>query len=157
MQVVQEMLMNWTGDANDNCTWLFLSEDEVFRAELINSRAAAQAVYNSSVEGDEFGQYSAATRAAFNAVLTAEGAKNIATMTQEELKASNQALKDAIDAYTCNNTVSTLSSVTQKKWFRLVNVARVGKAMSSIGRNVDQKFTFVIKDVTPMHNYSVLN
>ena len=68
-------------------------------------------------------------------------------MTQDELKASNQALKDAIDAYTCNNTVSTLSSVTQKKWFRLVNVARVGKALSSIGRNVDQKFTFVIKDV----------
>ena len=145
-------LMNWTGDPNDNCSWLFLSEDEVFRVELTNTRLAAQNLYNASVEGDEFGQFSASTRAAFNTALTTEGAKNMATMTQEELKASNQALKDAMAALECNREVSTLSSVTKKKWFRLVSNSTAtyasGKAISSNGRTVDQKFTYENKDAT---------
>ena len=145
-------LMNWTGNANDNCTWLFLSEDEVFRVELTNTKTEAQALYDASTEGDEFGQYTAAKRTAFNTVLTTEGAKNMATMTQEELKASNQALKDAMAAFECNRDVSTLSSPVKKKWFRLVSNSSAayanGKAISSNGRTVDQKFTFETKNVT---------
>ena len=144
-------LMNWTGNKDDNCTWLFLSEDEVFRVELTNTKTIAQALYNSTVEGDEFGQYTAAKRSAFNTVLTTEGAKNMATMTQAELKASNQAILDAMAAYECNRDVSTLSSVVKKKWFRLVSNSSAayanGKAISSNGRTVDQKFTFETKDV----------
>ena len=145
-------LMNWTGNANDNCTWLFLLEDEVFRVELTNTRLAAQNLYNASVEGDEFGQFSATTREAFNAILTNEGAKDMATMTQEELKASNQALLDAMAGFECNREVSTLASVVKKKWFRIVSNSAAtyasGKAISSNGRTVDQKFTYETKDIT---------
>ncbi len=144
-------LMNWTGNKDDNCTWLFLSEDEVFRVELTNTKTKAQALYDSTVEGGEFGQYTTAKRTAFNTVIITEGAKNMATMTQTELKESNQALLDAMAAYECNRDVSTLSSVVKKKWFRLVSNSSAayanGKAISSNGRTVDQKFTFETKDV----------
>lgn len=145
-------LMNWTGNADDNCTWLFLSEDEVFRAELTNTKATAQAFISTLVQGNEFGQYSADVYNAFNTVLTAELAKDMATMNQEQLKASNQAIKDAMNAVVCNQEVATLSTLTQKKWFRLINnMTGTGyasnKAMSSNGRTVDQKFTYETKDV----------
>lgn len=141
-------LMNWTGDANDNCTWLFLSENELFRTQLLVAKTNAHDLYVNTTGGLEFGQYNTVMRTAFNTVLTTEDAKNVGTMTKEELLASTKAYTDAMAAYTCNTEVNKLASVTQTKWFRLVNVARTGKAMSSIGRIVDQKFTFVPKDTT---------
>ncbi len=144
-------LMNWTGNANDNSSWLFLSEDEVFRVELTNSITKAQSMYDLSVEGDEFGQYTPAKRTAFNTVITAEKAKNMATMNQDELKASIQALKDAMVAFECNRDVSTLSTLVKKKWFRLVSNSTASyatdKAISSNGRNLNDKYTFETKNV----------
>jgi hypothetical protein len=143
-------LMNWTGNATDHCSWLLLSEDELYRAEVSLALAAAKAVYSASVEGLEFGQFSAETRSTLNDLIVATEAYDLSAMSQEELTAAKVALNDAVVAFECNKDVSTLSSITQKKWFRLVNNMQPqtgyagNKAMSSNTREVDQKYTFEV-------------
>ena len=145
-------VMNWNGNAYDNSSWLIYDYQVALVKFLNESITKAQTLLDNTVEGNEFGQYSTASRTALSTVIVTEGAKNTATMTPEELIASNQTVKDAMAAYKCNRDVSTISSVVQRKWFRLISnssaVYASGKAISSNGRTVDKKFTFETKDVT---------
>lgn len=143
-------VMNWNGNAYDNSSWLIYDYQVALVKFLNETITKAQSILASTVEGDEFGQYSAARRTALSTVLATESAKDVATMTPVELIASNQAIKDAIAAIACNRKVATLSSVDKKKWFRLVNNMSgtgyaSGKVMSSNGRIAFQKFTYETK------------
>lgn len=151
-------IMNWTGNANDNCTWMFISYDDLFRNNLIITLESARSLYDNAVEGTEFGQFSIASLTAMNDMLTVEEAKNIGTMTQAELIASTASVKAAISAFVCNGDPTTFGSVTTYKWFRLINASKPlmvdpsGKAMSSNGRVLDGvgnagKYTYETKDI----------
>lgn len=147
-------VMNWTGDKNDNCTWLFLDQASLFKSLYMDAVKKARAIYNSTTEGDNFGQYSSAKRITFNGVITAAETVDLSTKTNAELTTGADALVTATADYSCNNDITLLQTATPAssvKWFRLINNATAvyanGKAMSSNGRDENMKFTFETKDI----------
>lgn len=142
-------LMNWTGNKDDNCTWLFMSYSETLKANLILTRVVARAFINAAKVGDKFGQYSQAVYDAYNAVITAAEALDVPELTDIQCLEESDKLKAAALAFTCNNDVKTVQSPTPEStdyWFRLVNAATADyardKAMSSQGRAEGEKYTF---------------
>lgn len=135
--------------------WLFISSEDIYLHEFRVAITTARSFYNATLsnQGDRFGQFSAATLSTFNTVIIAQEAKDLATMTQADLIASTKALKDATTAFKCNRDVATLSSLTKIQWFRFVNAMlpttgyAAGRAMSSNGRNLDQKLTYEVKNI----------
>lgn len=146
-------LMNWTGSTNDNCTWLIIGQNEIYTYLFRNSITAAKNLYASSLEGNEFGQYSTAARSNFSAAIAAQEAKNVSTMSQAELISSKQELDAAMSVFLPNSNITALSSTPTIKWFRIVNAMTPstgyasGKAMSSNGRVIGQKFTYEPKNL----------
>lgn len=148
-------VQNNTANNDLNCNWLFIPSEEINRDIFRVAKVTARSLYTTSLanQGDQFGQFSSATLATFVAIISAQEAKDMTTMTQDELTASTTELIDATTAFKCNRDVATLSSLTKIKWFRFVNAMQpptgyaAGKAMSSNGRILDQKFTYETKDV----------
>ena len=124
-----------------------IKPDETFRSEFILALQKAREIYDAAIEGSEFGQYSTETLSVFAEILTEEEAKDVAEMTQEDLIAGTIAVNDAASAIECNRDISTLTSASEMKWFRLVNKDYnheycYNKAITSNGRIVDQKYTY---------------
>lgn len=156
------LMHNGSGDATKNLTgggtWLIIPSEDGELVEYLTARSKVRSFYDASVEGVEFGQYLAEKRTIFLNFIVAQEAKDASTMSKADLLSSTQAINDALSAYVCNGDLSTLSSVTKFKWFRLIsNPAPTatycyGKAMSSVGRTVDMatyqgKFTYASKDL----------
>ncbi|MBN2766919.1 MAG: hypothetical protein JXR27_11150 [Paludibacteraceae bacterium] len=144
-------IMNWNGNAYDNSSWLILDYNVALGKFLDESIVKAQDLLENTVEGSEFGQFSPESRTALGTVISVELARDRSVMNEEDFIASNQTLKDAVAAYACVNDVSKLSSVVERKWFRLINnMSGTGyasnKAMTSNGRTLGQKFTFEVAD-----------
>lgn len=148
-------LMNWTGDRNDNSSWLFMSYMEALKSNFKLTREEARAFFDTTSDGVEFGQYSSEVRNAYLAAIVAAEAKVLDDMTEQELIDGVSALKAAAVGFVVNSDVTKLQSATPletDKWFRLVNAATheyaKGKAMSSNGRVLDGKYTFENVDAT---------
>ncbi len=141
--------MNWTGNKDDNCTWLFMSYTEALRANFVTVRDAARAELNAAAKGSIIGQYNEEVYNAYKAVIETAEAMVVDDMTEQECLDAVEMLKTAKEAFVCNTDIATLQSPTPAAtdyWFRLVNAATAdyakNKAMSSNGRDVNQKYTF---------------
>ncbi len=145
----QWSLMNWTGNANDNSTWIFMDPLNELKRRVVSLTARAREIYSYSVAGDILGQYNKELRDEFFAFIEVAEAVDIDDMSEEELDNMVSFLENAISEFKCNVDVSTLESTTPHtthRWFRIVNAAvhqyARDKAMSSRGRNVEELFTF---------------
>ena len=141
--------MNWTGNKDDNCTWLFMSYLDALRTNFVTIRDEARAFLNNSTVGTKIGQYSEQAYNEFKDVIEAAEALDIENMTEQEFVDAALMIKTATEGFTCNTDITTLQSPTPAStdyWYRLVNAATVtyakDKAMSSNGREVNQKFTY---------------
>ena len=141
--------MNWTGNKDDNCTWLVLSYIETLKANYKLAISDSEAYLATMVVGNEFGQYAKEVYDDFKSIIDDAKAEDVEDMTEEELLEGVTVLTEAQEMLVCNSDVATLQSDTPTstdKWFRLVNAATVeyakNKAMSSTGRNENDKFTF---------------
>ena len=141
--------MNWTGNKDDNCTWLFLSYAEALKANYKLSISDAEAFLAAMVVGNEFGQYAQEVYNDFKTIVDEAKAKDLEEMSEQELIDGVELLAEAQEMLVCNSDVATLQSATPTttdKWFRLVNAATAeyakNKAMASTGRNENDKFTF---------------
>lgn len=150
----QYPLMNWTGNALDNSSWLFLDYREGLKYNKQTAITEAQQLYDNSVEGDIIGQYSRATREALLAVVEAAQEVEMDAMTDAELIETTAELRAAIDIFVCNTDITTLESPTPQKnyrWFRIVSAATSelfrNKAISSRGRVEGEKLTYETIDV----------
>lgn len=146
-------MWNYSGASLTDGTWLFIPSDDIYKSDYLTKRTRARAIYTASVEGPEFGQYTAVARATYDAAIAQEETKDVTAMTLADITASETAMNDAKTAFICNREVSTLASVTKKKWFRLVNAQypigyATNKAMTSNGRAVDTKFTYETINLT---------
>ncbi len=142
-------LMNWTGDKNDNSSWLFLSYADALKINFKTVRDAARTELNAAVKGSIIGQYNEEVYNAYKAVIETAEAFVVEDMTEQECLDAVEMLKTAKETFVCNTDIATLQSPTPAAtdyWFRLVSASTAdyakGKAMSSNGREVDQKFTF---------------
>ncbi len=150
----QYPLMNWTGNPLDNSSWLFLDYFEGLKFNMQTALTEAQQLYDNSVEGINFGQYSRATREALLAVIELALELEIDEMTEAQLIETTAELRDAIANFACVSDISTLESPTpleSYRWFRIVSAATgdlfKNKAISSRGRVEGEKFTFETIDV----------
>ncbi|MBN2765244.1 MAG: hypothetical protein JXR27_02650, partial [Paludibacteraceae bacterium] len=141
--------MNWTGNKDDNCTWLFMSYLDALRTNFISVRDEARAFLNSSTVGTKIGQYSQEIYDAYNEVVVLTEGYDLDNMTEQEFVDAVQMIRDAGQGFVCNTDITTLQSptpATTDYWYRLVNAATAdyakNKAMSSNGRGVNEKYTF---------------
>lgn len=142
-------LMNWTGDRNDNSSWLFMSYLDALRTTFLTALNDAKALLNSAVVGTKIGQYSEQAYNEFKAQIDTAEALDDEFMNEQEFLDEAAKLKTAANGFLCNSDITTLQSptpATTDYWYRMVNAATVtyakNKAMSSNGRGVDQKFTY---------------
>lgn len=115
-------IVNWTGNANITSDWLFVSVDAAAQIQLSNGLASAKQLYTTSASniGEEFGQYSAASRTTLNDAIQLLEAKDISTLTAAELVTSLAEINAAIAAFTMNSDASFLaSSSTKYKYFNI--------------------------------------
>lgn len=140
-------IWNYTGNANDNCTWLIVPAEQINYVVYNYAKATARTLYNTTLQGAEFGQFSAETRAAFDTAIAAEEAKDASTMSSEEINAGIEALKAATDAFKSISAVKALVATTAYKWFRINSVYYAGKSISSNGSLMEQKFIYEPKDI----------
>jgi len=119
--------MNWTGDKNDNSSWLFLSYLDAMRTNFEAVRDDARLFFNSTVRGSIIGQYSAEVYDAYKSVIETAEAMVVDDMTEQECLDAVEMLKAAKDAFVCNTDIATLQSPTPATTvllgYRLVNAA----------------------------------
>lgn len=150
--------MNYTGNENDNCTWLFLDYTTALRVFLQNGIDAASNIIATTKEGTDFGQYPVEARTTLEeAIAAAQTVYNNQGATNEELIAATDAMNDAIEAYKllCNTDLNTFLSDDSNyvRWYVIKSTAKndpgtnsrdyiIGKVISSTGRVEGQHFTY---------------
>lgn len=145
-------IVNNTAATNDNATWLFINEGDVYTSTLLETRRNAHYEYNCAVVGTEFGQFTQDRKDALLAVIEAEDAKDITSMSVDDMKTSISTLTTALAAFKTNSNLSVLAPVTHYKWFRIINAVKPttlytsGKALSSKGKTVGQACFLEAKD-----------
>lgn len=115
-------IVNWTGNANITSDWLFVSVDVAAKIQLSNAIANAKQLYTASASntGEEFGQYSTASRTALNDAIQLQDVKDISSLTPDELVTSLAEINAATSAFKMNSDASFLaSSNTKYKYFNI--------------------------------------
>ena len=132
----------------DHTTWLFLDIEALNRNLYLDAVKLARAAYKVGVVGTEFGQYTTIALSTFNDLITAAENKVLADLTHNELVATTTELTAATTAFKIPDLKPLVSATptVSNKWFMIINNATAvyanGKAISSNGRLVDDKFTF---------------
>ena len=88
-------LMNWTGDKNDNSSWLFLSYADALKVNFKTVRDAARAELNAAVKGSIIGQYNEDVYNAYKTVIETAEALVVEDMTEQECLDAVEMLKTA--------------------------------------------------------------
>ncbi len=148
-------VMNWTGNANDNSSWLIMDYTVALKVFLQTSITDAQKLLDNTKEGTDFGNYTATNRSNLNiAIVLAQAELEKASPTDAELKAANSALNAAISTYKAainKNPVSLLSTNPENyRWYSIRSYATdqsycLGKVISTGTRAVGEKYTFELK------------
>lgn len=118
-------VLNWTGNAYDNSSWLILDYAVALKVFLQTAITNAQTALTTYPEGTEFGQNSAADRTTLtNAIATAQDVYNNSSATETAIKEATTNMNAAISAYNtaAKNLQKLLSANTSNyRWYRLKN------------------------------------
>lgn len=118
-------VMNYTGNANDNCTWLFMDYNVALKVFLQTAITDAQTALTYYPEGTDFGQNSATDRTTLNnAISAAQSVYNDGSATETAIKDATTAMNAATAVYktAAKNVQKLLSTNTANyRWYRLKN------------------------------------
>lgn len=118
-------VLNWTGNAYDNSSWLILDYAVALKVFLQTAITNAQNALVRYPEGTDFGQNSAADRTTLtNAIAAAQAVYNNATATETAIKEATTTMNAAVTAY--NNAAKNLqkllsANTSNYRWYRLKN------------------------------------
>lgn len=118
-------VLNWTGNAYDNSSWLILDYAVALKVFLQTAITNAQTALTTYPEGTEFGQNAASDRTTLtNAIAAAQAVYDNATATETAIKEATTNMNAAISAYNtaAKNLQKLLSANTSNyRWYRLKN------------------------------------
>lgn len=125
-------VMNYTGDPNDNCTWLFMDYTVALKQFLLTSINDAQAVYNNTTEGTAPGQFTATARTDLaNAIATAQAVYDDPSSTN--YVAAKDALNAALATYMASVVKPTVSTTGNDVWYAIYTTRLTNGTMTSNG------------------------
>ncbi|MBN2767079.1 MAG: hypothetical protein JXR27_11960 [Paludibacteraceae bacterium] len=143
------------GAADDGNNWMFIELDLTVLKDAYNQkRTEARELYTNtaSYEGSDFGQFSAANRSTLDGVVSAEEAKDVETLSFNQLEENISTLQSAIDNFksSVNKNINSLLSANPEnyRWYSIRSTGTAtyvsGKVISSTGRVLSNKFTFEV-------------
>lgn len=144
-------LMNYTGSASDNCSFLLLTYDP--NDVLGNNILTAETLYSKSLVGTNPGNFTAEVKATFRAAIDAAIAinNNAASTTQQKLDAANAltlAQNNFVDSY---NTIK-LSTPESDVWYYIVSAGQAycnGQTITNTSSTAGSSILFTPKSVDP--------
>lgn len=153
--------MNWTGNANDNCSWEIIEySTEAVKAFLLEEINKANSLSNSLSTGTDFGQITPTNKETFTqAIAAAQAVYENPSASETQINQAKADLTQAISNITVEtNTNKLISSNEQNyRWYHIVSMSTLeyvaGKVISSEDRDTGNKYTYATKDNS---NYSQL-
>lgn len=147
-------VMNWTGNAYDNSSWLILDYSVALRKFISETVASANAMLEKTKEGVEFGTYTAENRAALvTAIAAAQALAEGGEATDEELVTAKITLQEAMNAYSAtiikDPALLLATSPDNYRWYWIrsssTQAYAAGKVVSAGTRLSGEKYTFEAK------------
>lgn len=139
------LVMNWTGDATDNCTWSIADDTQSIINSFNTLLAAADILYTgtATIEGNSYGQYPTASRSTFEPILTTSKGLNLAALTLADLRTAYTSLNSGYTAFK-NSKIGDInlivSTANTPKWFYIIGSiqggAQYNKCMAKSGANI---------------------
>lgn len=115
-------LMNWTGDQNDNCSWLFIDETQIKTVRIKSLISKVQGIYDqtASMQGSTYGLYPAIARTNLNVALVNANSNDLTACTEQQLQSIYDNLSSAFEALKLarvNDINTIISTSLNPKYF----------------------------------------
>ena len=144
-------LMNWTGDASDNCSFQFLMYDpnDVLSSAILDNETQ----YAKSIVGTNPGTYTTANKAVYRAAIDAAIAVNDnSASTTEQKTAAVAALETARTTFMATRNAIKLSTAGNETWYYIVSANATysnGQVMTNQNNTAGTTILYAAKSLDP--------
>jgi hypothetical protein len=143
-------VMNWNGNAYDNSSWLILDYSSALKKFLLETVTRATALLEQTVEGSDFGKYTAESRSTLSSAIATAQAVVDGGASDEGLTSAKVVLEEAMAAYRAtiikNPELLLSSSADNYRWYWIrsssTHAYASGRVMSLGARLSGEKYTF---------------